>query len=95
MRIYTDVMSKNPYLLSFPCPDCDGVLTLSTQNGTGSCPICHCSLAVTLMVQKTESAPKNNSPARGWDTRAFRRTPTTSKSAWKPRQMQAVWSFLF
>ena len=77
-------MSANAYKLSFPCPECDGVLTMSVKTGEGNCPLCDTAIVANLDIQKTSPQNSESIPKRGWDNRAFRRPSTADKPMWRP-----------
>ncbi|MBT8045443.1 MAG: hypothetical protein KJO79_10875 [Verrucomicrobiae bacterium] len=82
-------MPTYAYQVSFPCPECGGVLTMSVKCGEGNCPLCNADIYVNLDVQKGNShsnsdKSKDNTPGRGWDNRAFRRPSNSEKPMWQP-----------
>jgi hypothetical protein len=75
-------MADSNYRLTFPCPKCDGTLTMHVEQGTGKCPLCNSPIKVKLSVQAVQ--PVATEPKLGWDKRAFRRPTDTTKPMWQP-----------
>lgn len=80
-------MASFAYQLTFPCPECNGILMMRTEHGTGECPLCHCSIEARLDVQTVQAATQE--PKLGWDKRAFRRPADTTKPMWQPLHQHA------
>ncbi|BDS07854.1 hypothetical protein NT6N_28940 [Oceaniferula spumae] len=68
-------MPAYAYTLSFPCPDCGGILTMHSPEASGCCPLCNCDLKVNLSVEKNEIIPINGEEDNqlAWEKRAFRK----------------------
>ncbi|MBK1832141.1 hypothetical protein JIN77_15495 [Verrucomicrobiaceae bacterium R5-34] len=85
MAIYT-------HKLSFPCPDCGGILTMRSPDASGPCPLCTSLITVKLTV---ESAPvaklggEEEDTRLTWDKRAFRRCSDINKNSASTRSAQA------
>ncbi len=79
MLVFQRTMADSAYQLKFPCPECNGMLTMSVPHGTGQCPLCHNNIEVSLDVKTVYVEPK-----LGWDRRAFRRPADTTKPIWQP-----------
>lgn len=84
-------MADPTYKLSFPCPECAGLLTMHNPVASGPCPLCQCEITVELTVSKSEhdTTSGENRPKLGWDRRSFRRCSPSEKPDWKEQQLQS------
>jgi len=85
MPVYT-------HKLSFPCPDCGGILTMHSPEASGCCPLCDSTITVSLTVQsapvaKLGEVEEDNRLA--WDKRAFRRCSDLNKPGLKSRPVES------
>ncbi|MFK7912092.1 MAG: hypothetical protein AB8F34_16050 [Akkermansiaceae bacterium] len=82
MLLFQRTMADFAYQLKFPCPECNGILTMNVSHGTGQCPLCLNNIEVNLDVRTLHVNPGESK--LGWDRRAFRRPADTTKPIWQP-----------
>lgn len=60
-------------VMTFPCPSCDQVLSLSGQQAVGPCPYCQTEIQAAFNVTVIKRLSPNKGPdEKGYDARCFR-----------------------
>jgi len=76
--------------MTFPCPACDLVISLTGQQAVGPCPYCQTEIQALFNVVAIDRLPSHLGPSeKGYDARCFRPDGRSLGSDWRSHTPQA------